>query len=130
VEALEVLGARRIGHGVAVARDEALAARIAAEGVVLECCLTSNLQTAAVSSLGGHPFDRLLRAGHAVTLNTDDPAVSGITLSGEFALAAETWGLSAQDLSKLTCTAAGAAFLEPAARARLQDRVKNKWPRT
>ncbi len=123
-EALDVLHASRIGHGVALAQDAALAARVRAAGVVLECCLTSNLQTGAVQ--GGaarHPFDALRRTGVAVTLNTDDPGVSGITLSGELALAAATWGLSARDLAGLQRRSAQAAFLEPAARTALLARL-------
>ena len=66
-EAVDVLGARRVGHGVAVARDGALAEELRERRVALECCLTSNLQTAAVPDLAHHPFDALRRAGHRVT---------------------------------------------------------------
>ncbi|MCB9897303.1 MAG: adenosine deaminase [Planctomycetes bacterium] len=122
-EALDVLGARRIGHGCAIARDEALLARVRDEAVPLECCVTSNLQTQAVASLDVHPFDAFRRAGLAVTLNTDDPAVSGVTLSDEYLLAARTWGLSLDDLRALALAAVDAAFLDDAARAALRRRV-------
>lgn len=123
-EALDVLHATRLGHGVALARDPGLLARARDAGVVLECCLTSNLQTGAVTGgVAGHPFDALRRAGVAVTLNTDDPGVSGITLSGELALAASTWGLPREDLAALQVRAAEAAFLPDGARAALRRRL-------
>jgi len=123
-EALDVLHARRLGHGVALARDAALAARVRDAGVVLECCLTSNVQTGAVPSLREHPFAALRRAGLAVTLNTDDPGVSDTTLSRELALAAATWGLGRTELAALQGVAAQAAFLDEPARAALRVRLQ------
>lgn len=128
-EALDLLHAVRLGHGVAVAGDPALVARVRDAGIALECCLTSNLQTGAVrGGLQAHPFDALRRAGVAVTLNTDDPGVSGITLSGELALAADTWGLQLEDLLALQRAAARAAFLAPAQRAALLARLEAGSP--
>ena len=123
-EALDRLHARRIGHGVAVARDPGLLRRIADAGVTLECCLTSNVQTGAVAGLAEHPFDALRRAGVPVTLSTDDPAVCGTMPSAEYALAARQWGLARADCARLVRTAASAAFLDAADRARLLERVE------
>ena len=122
-EALDLLVATRIGHGVALARDAALAERVRDAGVAIECCLTSNLQTGAVASLDEHPFMALRAAGHAVTLNTDDPSVSGVTLTDELALAARTWGLSLDELAALQRTAAEVAFLGEDERAALLARL-------
>ncbi|MHC4845738.1 MAG: adenosine deaminase [Planctomycetota bacterium] len=123
-EALDVLHATRLGHGVALAEDAALAARVADAGVALECCLTSNLRTGAVAEIAEHPFDSLRRAGLAVTLNTDDPSVCDTTLAREFALAQRTWGYDAGELAALTRAAVDAAFLDDAARAALHARVE------
>ena len=122
-EALDLLHARRLGHGVAVARDPALLARVREAGITLECCLTSNLQTGAVPSLVRHPFDALRRAGVDVTLSTDDPGVCGTRLSGELELAAATWGLGLADLSALQRLAAAAAFLPESQREELRSRL-------
>ncbi|HTE04819.1 MAG TPA: adenosine deaminase [Planctomycetota bacterium] len=123
-EAIDVLHARRLGHGVALARDAALAATVAGRGIALECCLTSNLQTGAAPSLAGHPFDALRRAGLVVTLNTDDPAVCGTTLSAELALAQRTWGDDLPALAALQHAAAGAAFVEAPRRAALHAAIE------
>jgi adenosine deaminase len=118
-EALDLLHARRIGHGVAAAREPALVARLAGEGIALECCLTSNLATGAVPDLASHPFDALRRAGVPVTLATDDPAVCDTTLAREFALAERTWGYGPDTLVALTRTAIDAAFVDTARRSEL-----------
>jgi len=122
-EALDLLHARRLGHGVAVARDAALQRRIADSGITLECCLTSNVQTGAVASLAVHPFDALRRAGVAVTLNTDDPSVCGTTLSAELALAQRTWGDDVTALAALQHAAADAAFVDSGRRAELHAAI-------
>ncbi|MGQ0553190.1 MAG: adenosine deaminase [Planctomycetota bacterium] len=122
-EALDQLHARRIGHGVAAASDPQLVARLADEGVALECCLTSNVQTGAVPALDVHPFERLRRAGVRVTLNTDDPAVCGTTLSREVRLAAAQWGYGAAELRALSLAAAESAFVSPARRSVLSAAV-------
>ena len=75
------MGASRIGHGVRAIEDPSLVPLLAQMGVTLECCLTSNAQTGAVSALASHPLRKLLAAGVRVTLNTDNPTVSATTLA-------------------------------------------------
>jgi adenosine deaminase len=79
-------GAARIGHGVALERDTELLKQVRDRGTVFEICLTSNLQTCSVPSLSKHPFKKFLDEKVRVTLNTDDPAISNITLTDEFEL--------------------------------------------
>ncbi|GJM21485.1 MAG: adenosine deaminase [Planctomycetota bacterium] len=122
-EAIDLLSAQRLGHGVALRQDAALASDVASRGIALECCPTSNVQTAAVAALDEHPFADFRDAGQRVTLNTDDPAVCGITLSHEYALAAQQWQLSLDDLRALSLAAADAAFLSDTQRAALKQRV-------
>jgi len=98
-EAVEVLGADRIGHGVRAIEDPKLVEMLARNEITLELCLTSNVQTHAVRSIESHPIKQLLDAGVRVTINSDDPSISGITLSGEYALALRA-GLSAADVSR------------------------------
>jgi len=116
------LGASRLGHGVRAVRDAALLKEVLRRGIAFELCPTSNVQTGAVRSLATHPLKRLLRAGHRVTLNTDDPAISGIDLTHEFGVARRL-GLSAGDLDALTDHAVEAAFLTEGERKSLRRRV-------
>src|SRR5208282_5964715 len=82
-EAVEILGAERIGHGIAVMHDAAPAEYLVRRKVVLENCLSSNLATGALAkqigkaeaSLSDHPMRRLIEKGSLVTLSTDDPAM-------------------------------------------------------
>ncbi|MEN8006689.1 MAG: adenosine deaminase, partial [Candidatus Krumholzibacteriota bacterium] len=74
--------------------------------VYLEVCLSSNLQTGAVPSLKEHPLPRFLDAGVKVALCTDNPTVSSTSLSREYELAMENFGLTENDvvaLARMSC---------------------------
>jgi aminodeoxyfutalosine deaminase len=94
-------GAVRIGHGIAAASDAELMAYLRDHDIPLEICITSNLCTGAVASLDQHPVRRLFDAGVPITLNTDDPAMFGTTLSREYQLAAESFGFSEDELHSI-----------------------------
>ncbi len=88
-EAIEELGAERIGHGVRVLEDEDIVALARERGTAFEVCVTSNYQSGVVHSLDTHPLMSMLDAGLNVTINTDDPSISRITLSHEYYTACE-----------------------------------------
>src|ERR1017187_433007 len=95
------LGAERIGHGIAAVRDRELMRHLRAHDIPLEICLTSNLVTGVVKRLEDHPVRRLFDAGVPITLSTDDPAMFGCTLLGEYQLAAQQFGFSQAELRKI-----------------------------
>ena len=72
-ESVRLLGAERIGHGCSAAEDPELLAHLAAEGIVLEVCPTSNIATRAVARIEDHPLRTFVEAGVPVTINSDDP---------------------------------------------------------
>jgi adenosine deaminase len=110
-QAVLELGAERIGHGIRAIEDSAVLDLLAERRISLEVCPTSNLQTSTVRDYRSHPLPALLRRGLAVTLNTDDPGISGIDLAHEYRIAAEELGLSAAEIRRLQENALAAAFL-------------------
>jgi len=126
-EALDVLGAERIGHGIRAAEDPALLARLVRDRVPLEVCPTSNVRTGVVPSYAAHPLPRLVAAGVRATVNSDDPTFFGASLLDEYALCLTRLGLTPRTLARLAVNAAEAAFLPEPSRGRLVERVARGW---
>jgi adenosine deaminase len=122
-DALDLLGAERIGHGVRAEEDPALLDRLARESVALDMCPRSNVQTRAVPSMDRHPIDRLLRQGLRVTVSTDGRTTSDTTVTGEFARLQREfdWGLG--EFAACQRNAALAAFAPEEVRQELFDRL-------
>ena len=93
------LGADRIGHGFRAVEDAELMHRLRDDDIPLEICITSNLRTGAVESLDAHPVRRLYDAGVKITINTDDPALFGTSLTEEYELACERFGLPRAEIA-------------------------------
>lgn len=123
-EAIEVLGADRIGHGVRIMEDEFVVALAKERGTVFEVCVTSNYQSGVVSALTDHPLPRMLQAGLITTLNTDDPSISRISLSSEFHLAHDELGIPLETLNECTLAAVNAAFVSEEEREKLVAQFK------
>ncbi|HEY6467875.1 MAG TPA: hypothetical protein VIY69_17870, partial [Candidatus Acidoferrales bacterium] len=117
-EAVEILGAERIGHGIALMHDHALAESLATRRIVLENCPTSNLCTGALAKQLGrpsatmqdHPLRTFIDHKWPVTLSTDDPGLFHTDLTSEYACAASL-GLTQQQLLGLVEQSFTSAFL-------------------
>ncbi len=109
-QALDRLGAERIGHGVRTEEDTELVSRVAESFVPLEMCPRSNVQTRATDSLTTHPIDRFLRRGVAVTVSTDCRTVSATSLTGEFELLRKQFGWGLGEFSRCQEIAARSIF--------------------
>lgn len=118
-EAIEVLQVDRIGHGVQAAQSEPIMALLREKQITLEMCPTSNIQTAAIDRITRHPLLEFHRRGIPVTINTDDPSISNITLTDEYMVAMRDIGISFDDLRTMILNAANAAFLPADERATL-----------
>jgi adenosine deaminase len=118
-EAIEVLGATRIGHGVRSIEDSRIIQLVRERGVTLEVCPTSNLQSGAVRDVRHHPLIDLSQLNLATTINTDDPSISNITLTDELALAHRGLGLSLETIRRNILNAARAAFIPSDEQAKL-----------
>jgi len=122
-QALHECGAQRIGHGTRLGEDPALLAYVVERGIPLEMCLTSNLHTHTVTAIAEHPFKRYLDAGVLVTLNTDGRLVDGISLTDEYFLAHNVFGLTRQELARVVLNACENAFLPEYEKVALVSRV-------
>ena len=122
--AIEELGAERIGHGVRIFEDPKVIDLARERGTVFEVCVTSNYQSGVVPALTDHPLVRMLNAGLKVTINTDDPGISAISLSDEYRLALDDLGLPTSELAGCILTAAQASFLPPEERLALEESLR------
>jgi adenosine deaminase len=118
-EAIEGLGAERIGHGVRVLEDDNVTALAVERKTTFEVCVTSNYQSGVVADLGHHPLASMLNQGLNATVNTDDPSVSRITLSHEYQVACEDLGIPLDVLKQTVLAAAEASFLPEDERIKL-----------
>jgi adenosine deaminase len=118
-DAVERLGAKRIGHGIATMHDPALAELLTARRIPLEICPASNLCTGALArqlgkpqaTLAEHPLKRFIESGLPVTLSTDDPAMFHTDLLSEYANCTSALGLSAAETLRLAQASFEHSFL-------------------
>ncbi len=111
--AIELLGAERIGHAVRAFEDPSVIDLMRDRHIGIEANLTSNVQTSTVESFAAHPLKRFLEAGLLATINTDDPGISAITLEHEYKVAAPAAGLSRKQIAQAQANALETAFLHP-----------------
>ena len=103
-------GARRIGHGVRSFESSEVIELLKKEGVTLEMCPTSNSQTHAVADMTEYPFMDYLSQKIKVTLNTDDPAIEGTSISDEFRYMERKFNLTEEQEKELIKNSIDAAF--------------------
>lgn len=133
-QALQICGAHRLGHATRLTDDMtiidgkvahfgSLTQYIIDRRIPLEMCLSSNVHTGAVPSMSEHPFRLYYDMGFRVTLNTDDRLMSDTTMTKEFQIAVEEFGLTLENLEKITLNSIKGAFIHFDHRTRLIDEV-------
>jgi aminodeoxyfutalosine deaminase len=105
------LRAERIGHGLTAWHDPELVEELSRRQIPVEICITSNLRTGVCSAIAEHPVRRYFEQGIMVTLNSDDPAMFGTTLAGEYQLAQDAFGFTDEHLRELARNSFEASFL-------------------
>jgi adenosine deaminase len=129
IQAIQEIRANRIGHGVRVVEDPVAVELAAQSQIPFEVCVTSNYQSGVVPAINDHPLPRMLQAGLKVTVNTDDPSISRITLSDEYRLVCEELGLSFEALKECILNAARSAFLPQDERSALVGSLEGELSR-
>ncbi len=118
-DAIRLLGAERIGHGVRAIEDLTLVDYLAEHTLPLEVNVTSNLRLGIYPDLASHPLPRLLAAGVPITVSTDDPALFNTTLGDEYALLAGPFGFDADTIDSIALNGVRYACLPESEKAAL-----------
>ena len=105
------LRAERIGHGLTAAQDPDLVEELAQRQVPIEICITSNVRTGCCKTVSEHPVKQYFDHGLMITVNTDDPAMFGTTLSHEYQLAQQAFAFTDEHLRELARNSFEASFL-------------------
>ena len=120
--AIEVLGAERIGHGLQIYNDPFVTNLVRKKAIPLELCVTSNWLTQAIPDLNSHPIRKLMEADVPVTINSDDPGIFGIDLVNEYELLETQYGFTAEEFQRCNDIAAQASFIP-------MMKKQKHWPR-
>ena len=119
-DALDLLQVERIDHGVRSEEDPALLERLIALRMPLTVCPLSNLKLCVVDDMAQHNLARLLRAGVAVTVNSDDPAYFGGYMNANYLAVASALGLSRDEIVQLARNGITASFISNTEKKRLE----------
>lgn len=116
-------GAKRIGHGVRSAEDEALMGVLAMNNIILECCPTSNINTAIYKSLEEFPYRTFMDNGVKFTINSDNMSVSNTSVKKEFIALNDEFGIKRSDLLQLLNNSIDRAFTTEENKAMLKKKI-------
>ena len=125
--AIDTLGAERIGHGVRIMEDDTIVELAKERKMVFEVCPTSNYQSGIVKKLEDHPLPEMIASGLVCTVNTDDPGISQIDLSDEYAICGEVLGITNEGLKTLILNSVESAFLPDDEKKILKDQLMNEY---
>ena len=121
-QAINELGATRIGHGVKAIQDPNLMDYLVKHNIGIESCPTSNLHTSTVAAYASHPIKQFLDDGVLINLNTDDPGVSNINIAHEYRVSEKEIGLNKEQLQRLQTNGVRMAFLSNSERQALYQK--------
>ena len=117
-------GAYRIGHGIAMRNDPSLQDLCRERGVGIEMCPVSNLQTKAVKSMTEYPMREFLDKGLLVTVNTDNRTVSNTSVTRELAFIQENYGITDEEIIRMTENAVQVSFADDSIKHRLLEEIR------
>ena len=126
-EAIKKLDADRIGHGIRVLESPTAVELAQKYQTPFEVCITSNYQSGAVTEMNTHPIVQMLANGLNVTINTDDPSISQISLSDEYRLFCESLNFPLETLRGRVLAAAWTSFLPESERSKLVQAIDEEF---
>lgn len=129
IESALDMGAERIGHGVRCIEDEALVDRLAKEGVILELCPTSNLNTNIFSDIKDYPIPLFMDKDVRFTVNTDNMTVSGTNLKKEWQMLIDTFEFCEEDVYKILLNSVDGMYADGETKAYVRDVIDENFAR-
>jgi adenosine deaminase len=111
---------QRIGHGTEILKSDRILKAVIYRRITLEICVSSNIQTKGIASLRDHPVRQLFELGAETCPCTNNPTVSGVTLSGEYLLLQNEFGFTVPEILKLIDYGFQAAFVDQLIRKRVR----------
>jgi len=122
-EALDILKAVRIDHGVKCQQDEILIQRLIDTQIPLTVCPLSNIKLGIFDKMRNHNFRYLLERGLCVTINSDDPAYFGGYIEENYIALQEALNLTREQLVQVTKNSFTASFLSDTKKQRYIDEI-------
>lgn len=119
-DSIEILGAERIGHGIQIIQNPAVAELVQKQQIPLEVCPISNFLTQAFPTYEAHPIRQLMSMGVAVTINSDDPGVFATALSDDYEVLHRVHHFTKEDFKKCNQVAFEASFLPASEKNRVK----------
>ena len=123
-DAINLLGAERIGHGTSAVQDPALLVYLAEHQIPVEVSPTSNIATRAVATFAEHPLRAMVEAGVPVSINSDDPPMFSTTLTAEYGVAAALLDLDEAGIADLALAAVDHSFAPDSVKTNLRDEIR------
>lgn len=125
-DAIELLGADRIDHGVRAVEDAHVVDLLVQKAIPLGICPTSNITLGVYPSIQQHPVDQLRQAGVLLSLNTDDPGLLGTDITAEYALVATNFGWEESTVKLVARTSIIASFANDDIKSNLLSQL-DQW---
>ncbi len=122
IDVITLLGAKRIGHGVAIKDHPEAYDLVKSTGTVIESCPTSNLQTKAVTKIGDHPINQFYMDDLSVMVNTDNRTVSQTNMTQEYTLLSQSFGWDLNHFKRIFGISVEASFTDEKTREWLHKR--------
>lgn len=119
-DAIDYLGAERIGHGIQIHKDEEMMKYVSDKNIILEVCPTSNWLTSAIDDIKNHPIRKLIDSGVKTCINTDDPGIFNLDLTHEYEVLQKYHNFNEADFKKCNENAIAASFIN-------SEKIKKVW---
>ena len=123
LDTINLLKAKRLGHCLGIAKDSELERLIEQEGVTLDLCPWSNVNTRVIGSINEHPMYEYLTRGYPITLNSDDPGMFGNSLMQEYETFNNLYHPSAAQLGTLAKNAVSGSFMSEEKKSKLNREI-------